>query len=145
MRPGLGIIIGIPFASLFVILCVLWIIGGAIVAKDDGPGFLYGGIAALIVTLGITVFCFWPLQKEYHYWQPVEGTVAQISSRLLPSGNAMEQKYVVTLVGSTHPYGITDTRASLLDPGDKVSLSCIRQYEFGSGDHGFNCRWGAYR
>lgn len=147
---GLGIRIGLPISIIFILIFLIGTLLFAFAAKreggtDRGDFFLYMWMlfGGLVITLSISAWSFWPLKREYHWWSDRVGTVQEISSRLAPNGSSMEQKYVVTLEGDPHPYGVLDTRASLLKKGDRVSLSCIRVYEFGSGDDGYNCKWGA--
>jgi len=142
VKPGLGILIGLPVAAILALICVVL---GIWAARVEEYGLAVGGAVAFVIVVAAAAVFFWPYQKEYHWWQPVEGYVERIDSRILPAGDRqVEQKFVVKLVGIPHPYGIQDTRAALLKKGDHVSLSCIRKWQFGSGDHGYDCRWGAY-
>jgi len=152
MRPGQGILIGLPIAGFFVLVgiavAVIFFIKWWRHRDYNYNDSIFGvwiGAVIVVGTIVITAASFWPYQKEYHYWTPVEGTVQDVSSRILPSGEAAEQKFVVRLADNPTLYGIQDTRAALLKRGDHVSLSCKRVWEFGSGEHGWDCRWGEYR
>lgn len=157
MRPSLGVLVGLPVVGILVLASLAAVAFGVSMrryprrdtfwgADDDrflGAWLLGSGVVALVLTVSISAFAFWPYQKQYHWWQPVHGQVEQVSSRLLPAGErTVTQKFVVKLRNDPHPYGIDDTRASLLKPGDSVSLSCIRVYTYASGDNGYDCKWG---
>lgn len=135
--PTLGLLIGGPLVGLI----ILFALAAAVFGGDeyDRIGFIIGGVGVALITAVIALSAFWPLRYEYHFWQPKNGVVQAVSQRLVPTDNGMEQKFVVVIDGQ--PYGITDTRAALLKPGDPVSLSCKRAYQWGSADHGWDCRW----
>ena len=139
MTPTLGVVLGLPLAALLVIGCLIWIIYWF---REEEFDLAFRGVTLAIAIIVITGLVMWPWKAEYHAYRPIEGTVTSVNSRILPAGEAVEQKFVVTLEGDPHPYGIQDTRASLLKVGDNVKLRCRKVYQWGSTDHGDDCRWG---
>lgn len=154
----LGVLIGLPI-GLFIVLALL--IVAAVCTrhlitwnKRDSSDHLLldnrwamalwtaGSWCLPFIVLGIIGLAMWPWQAEYHQYRPVHGTVANISNRFVGGDHSTSQKFVVTLTSGSQQYGITDTRAALLKPGDPVSLRCIRVYEYGSNDAGYDCKWG---
>ena len=151
----LGILIGLPLLFLLVVLIAT---AGTMLAfyfdnrSYDSLNITTNRQAATLTIIGTSVILaiivissvigYWPLQSEYHQYRQVNGTVAKISSRFVGGANSTNQKFVVVLTSGSQQYGITDTRASLLKPGDRVTLRCIRVYEYGSNDAGYECKWG---
>jgi hypothetical protein len=151
----LGVKLGLPVAAMLAVACLAALVFGLVVVRhehrknygDTAPGWIVSGIATvgLLVTVVITLFCTWPLDAAYHQYRDVTGTVQQVSSRLLSAGDkgGTNQKFVVVLRGDPgRPFGIDDTRAALLRRGDTVHLRCIRVYEYGSTNAGYDCKWG---
>lgn len=143
-RPTLGLLIGLPLGIAVAVACVVM---AALCFRAYRPGYdkepLVGGwiLAALaVVALGVTGAALWPWKHDYHYWTEVNGTVEKVSNRLVSGGEGIvNQRFVVTINGQ--PYGVDDTRAALIKPGDRVSLRCKREYVWGSDSHGFACNW----
>jgi hypothetical protein len=105
-------------------------------------GGLIGVPVIALLCVGAWLLFSWPLSYEYHHWIPVKGSVTQTNKRLNSCGDGcVEQRFVAVINGQ--PYGIDDTRASLLKPGDKVSLRCKKEYVYGTprGSHGWACNW----
>lgn len=155
----LGVLIGLPIAVVivFLLLAVAGLMqwyGRTRASRKSSYGWstrkymlVWSPIVAAVAVIvaAITAFSFWPWHAEYHQYRDVTGTVEQVSSRLISAGDqgGSNQKFVVILQQRPGtPYGITDTRASLLHKGDPVHLRCIREYEFGSNNAGYNCKWG---
>ena len=131
-----GFTVGLWVAGIFVVLCIAAII--ADLAWDfDGAGVVVGAIG-LVLTLAITGFATWPWEAQYHQWRPVSGVVQQVSSRMIADGKAMSQRFVLVIDGQ--PYGVDDTRASLVKVGDTVSLMCTKEWVWASTP-GDACRW----
>ena len=112
---------------------------------DDGFGwFLGAGMASLFALPAIICplvgFGIVGWSSDYLTFKPVHGTVQEIASRQIADGKAMSTRYVAVIDGQ--PYGIDDTRAALIKPGDTVSLNCTRQFVYGSQDNGYACNWG---
>lgn len=83
----------------------------------------------------------YPWKAEYHQWRPVSGVVDTVDSRILPAGDSsMEQKFVVRFKGSPQQYGVLDTRAAGVKPGDRLTVTCVRRWQW-SGTHGFDCNF----
>lgn len=107
-------------------------------------GFSIGGFVVLALVVVGSLFALYPYSGEYHSWRVHEGTVAQIASRLVASGEkggGTDQKFVVTFKGSSQEYGVVDTRAALVKPGDHLQITCIRRHQWGAGVDGYDCRW----
>ena len=149
MHWTLGVLVGLPIAGFLILAClVAAAIAARLVARDHKQS-RYGNhwtdylivtpwlIGALVVA-GITALCFIPYDTEYHQWRPVEGTVQQIDKRMVKDGSGMSERYAVTINGTV--YGVDDTRASTLQEGSHVRLSCIKEWQWAASD-GYGCRW----
>lgn len=144
-------------AMVAVPILILILIIGAIVAlrlrrgERNGPYSdrgLYLGIAITCVAAAVVaaVGLWWgmyPWKAEYHEWRPISGTVAKVDSRLMSTGagdGSMEDKFVVTFEGNPQRYGILDTRAASVEPGDSLTITCVRRWQW-SGTHGHDCNF----
>lgn len=140
---SLGILIGLPIAV--VVILALIVCALLLFRADETEGVVLGWLLTVVVIVVVGILLsplgYYPYEKEYHYWKPVNGTVAEVSKRIIPSGDGISQRYVVVLEDSPQQYGIDDTRASLLKEGDTVHLSCIREWEY-AAESGWACRWG---
>lgn len=101
------------------------------------------GCAALVP---VSAFVWWwsmafTFSGDYHSWSVKQGKVDRVAKRLIATDNGMAERYVVTIAG--RPYGIDDTRATLLKAGDFVSLRCKKDWEWGvpRSANGWACRW----
>lgn len=131
-----GFTVGMWIAGIIALLCILAIVAEIIWGLDGmGAGV---GIIGLLLTLAVTGITAWPWEAQYHQWRPVDGTVDQISSRMIADGEAMSQRFVVVI--DNQQYAIDDTRASLLKVGDQVSLMCIKEWVWASTP-GDACNW----
>lgn len=139
--PSLGLLLGLPAGLLITLAALAWSAWWWRRGDHFDGRFLVGsGLAVAVVALILTAICMWPWKWEYHAWKPVTGKAERISKRLVPAGDkGMQERFVVVIDGRR--YGVDDTRASLLRVGDTVSLSCKREYQWGSSDHGYGCRW----
>lgn len=146
--PSLGILIGLPAAvlvSLIAIGFLLWALSQRSTAdtfyRSDYNFVAFCSGAVLIATLLISFFCFFPFSWQYHSWKPVTGKVEQVSSRLISAGSdkGTNQRFVFVINGTA--YGVDDTRAALIETGDTVSIKCKREYEWGSSNNGWGCKW----
>lgn len=136
--PTLGLLLGAPAGLLVLLVCiVIALIGWR--ERDTVVGFGFGA-GALVVAVGL-LLAFWPLKHDYHFWVPVDGKVERTGKRIVSSSDKIQERFVVTINGQ--PYGVDDTRASLLRPRDSVHLKCKKSYEWGtpSNAHGWVCRW----
>lgn len=111
---------------------------------DEGPLWLTGGITTGVCAALTGALLWWgmyPWKAEYHQWRAVTGTVASVDSRLTStSQGGMEDKYVVTFEGNDQEYGVLDTRAAAVKPGDTLTITCVRRWQW-SGSHGFDCNF----
>jgi hypothetical protein len=135
----------LPVFVLLFIVCVLatlWFLCGSDPYGDNGlAAFLFAAAAMFILvccTLG-----YYPYQGDYHTWSTKDGTVLQITSRFVGSGDGTQQKYAVQL-DDGNVYGCLDTRCSLVKAGDYLKLSCKKAYEFRSTS-GWDCRFRDWR
>lgn len=152
----LGIKIGLPFAIFGFLLFSGWAVYCTRYWLTFDPykyhlldhkwaAGMWAGISWLGVVLYVMsmLFVYWPLDAAYHQYRPVSGTVDSISSRIVSSGDGgSDQNFVVTLTSGPQQYTIGDSRAALLKHGDHVSLFCVRQYDYGSNNAGYGCKWG---
>lgn len=159
----LGVLVGLPialfFSFLMLVLIVLTVIYGVrnrtpgkrSTYKDGWDRYSDRRRAACFIGLPTFImvailigagFAMWPWKAEYHQFRQVSGTVSAVSSRLVAGDRSTNQKFVVILTSGPQQYGVDDTRAALLHPGDAVSLRCIRSYTYGSNDAGYDCKWG---
>lgn len=139
----LGVLIGLPIAGLITLACLAIIGFGVFVAVMDGPweegAFFWGfGGVILALTLVITGFTMWPWDARFHQWRPVTGVVEQTNTRLIADGKAVSQRIVLRIAGK--PYGCDDTRCTLLQPGDRVALTCKPEYQY-AGAAGEGCEF----
>jgi hypothetical protein len=133
----------------------LWIIGLLVIlflaiacfwaAEGDGMLNFFGVLLSLtfvgLLVLMLSPFGMYPTGgSDYHKWKPKQGVVNEVGKRLLPSGESMQEKIVITFKGDPQEYGVEDTRAALLKPGDQAVIKCKRAYQWGSA-HGYDCRF----
>lgn len=144
------IIVGI----ILLVLAVATLFFTAVTIKGDsedrreGPKWILGCLVAIVAVIGATIYGMWPLSHEYHYWIPKAGTVNSLDSRLVPSGSdgtSIETKFVVSFVEdpTRQQYGVLDTRAAGLKVGDRLTITCKREWQF-SGTDGYDCNFVDY-
>jgi hypothetical protein len=148
-----GYLIGMAAAGFFVIAGLACFITGGIrfFTTDDtysasGLVAVIGGFVAVGAFIGLA-FAAWPLDGQYHRYQPLGGTVVKVGSRLIASGTSgggSTQKFVLTFKGG-QSLGCNDTRCSNVDVGDQVTLMCERAYQFNAPSPGWDCNWGQDR
>jgi hypothetical protein len=100
-------------------------------------------IVALIAIGGLTWWGMYPWKSEYHHWTPKSGVVATVDSRIVPGGTdskSVEQKFVVSFAGEDQQYAVMDTRAAGVKPGDRLTITCVRRWQW-SGTHGYDCNF----
>lgn len=139
--PSVGLWLGVPLAGIVIVICAAFCIG-FLVSKpyDWGIGFTIAAVIGIVTLIG-TGLAMWPWKHDYHYYVPVSGKVERVSNRFISNGDkGVSQRFVVVLNGK--PYGIDDTRASLLKEGDPVKLHCKKEFDWGSSDNGWACKWG---
>jgi hypothetical protein len=136
-------IILIPLGLIFLLIAIGLTVSACNAYEPEfhwmGAGFLaLFGIPMLILPLiGLSLVGF---SGDYMAYKPVSGQVQEIASRQIASGKAMETRYVFNIDGQ--PYGIDDTRAALVKPGDTVKLNCVKEFVWGSTNNGYACNWG---
>jgi hypothetical protein len=142
-----GTIAGLIALLVFLAGCVaLVLLGrGLLGSYDDNIGKAM--IDAGIVLVPVTLACWWwgmafTLSDDYHSWNVKAGKVERVSKRLVSDGDqGMQERFVVVIAGT--PYGVDDTRASLVKEGDVISLRCKKEYQWGvpRSAQGWGCRW----
>jgi hypothetical protein len=114
--------------------------------SDDRRVYGWAAVGAGVAVVVISVATWWgmhPWRAEYHEWRSVSGVVEFVDSRLLATGNndgSVEDKFVVIFEGNPQQYGVLDTRAASVRPGDTLTITCVRQYQW-SGSHGYDCNF----
>lgn len=122
-------------------------LGTALLSRGNrglGPGLVALVIFAIAGLVG--AWNAWPFSGAYHRYEPMGGTVASVSSRLIASGTqngGSTQKFVFTFAGGTSPaLGCNDTRCSAVKVGDKVMMMCELTYQWNAPSQGYDCNWG---
>lgn len=151
----LGYEIGMIITIILTAGSALFAVGAFITAmitrgnRGVGPGLI--AVIVMLVAGFIGTIVAWPFSGQYHRYQPLGGTVASISSRLIASGTnggGSTQKFVFTFAGGTNAdgsrpaLGCNDTRCSAVHVGDKVMLMCERSYQWNAPTQGWDCNWG---
>jgi hypothetical protein len=142
--------LGAYVGYFFFAVAVLLILGGTAFAvifvrgRDNFIGWsaFWTTLAGLLI-LVITLVAMWPLEYPYHHWVDKRGVVSAKNSRIIPAGDHSVQQRIVLVVNG-QPYGVDDTRAALVNKGDRVHLRCKKDHQFmqpHSAD-GWACRWG---
>lgn len=148
----------IIFGVIYVVAAILVIIAGLVAVKlfknkahDRWEPVQFIGVvlAVAAVLTGLMIYCMWPFQHEYHYWIPKSGTVNTVDSRLVSGGedgSSVQTKFVVSFVEdpTRQQFGVLDTRAAGLKPGDKLTITCKREWQF-SGTDGYDCNFVDYQ
>lgn len=98
-------------------------------------------IIAAVVAIFILIYTagfFYPYEVQYHRWDEKSGTVAEVNRRMVPSGDGTEEKFVVRFAEDRQEYGCEDTRCAAVEQGDRLTLSCLRVWQY-SGTDGWDC------
>jgi hypothetical protein len=148
--PTVGLYAGYFFA---IVAGLMILVGGATLFLSmassmdlDGewPGWIL--IGSGVVVGAVTLLTMWPLKYDYHHYVTKRGTVERVNKRLTDVGSesGASERYVIKMVGDPIPYGVDDTRASLLTPGDAVGIKCKKEHQFFQPYYqdGYACRWG---
>jgi hypothetical protein len=128
--------------ALVVASAALWRHAPHVKWKDDETPVRVASITCAVVALLFaagTAFGMYPYNSEYHQWRTVHGRVQKVSSRLIGGDGSVSQRFVVQIDGQ--PFGVDDTRASLLVVGDTVTLKCVREWQYAASS-GWGCNWG---
>ena len=81
-----------------------------------------------------------PWEAEYHQYQERRGVVKEIGKRLLADGDSMSEKFVVRFEGVDGEFGCLDTRCAIVEPGDKLTVKCLMEWDY-NGTDGHNCKF----
>jgi hypothetical protein len=147
MEPSnwtLGVTVALPIltflALVFLVLTVLafWVARGD---GDAGDFRFFGALCAVItlVIVGGSLYGYYPFKEDFHRYYKVHGTVQEVGHRQISNGDSgMSERYVLKI--NNTPFGVDDTRASLVKVGDTVDLKCKREYVFASVS-GWACHW----
>ena len=137
---SLGVLIGLPLVGLVLLICLIVFAAGLFASYSEDAWFLSGGSAVIaLITLAIVGLSYYPYKAEYHQWRPTTGVVTDMNKRLVSDGdNGMSEKIVVVINGQE--YGCNDTRCSLVEKGDTLTLKCKRSYEWSSVP-GYDCHF----
>lgn len=145
---SLGVLIGGSILALIALVGLAGVILGVWVkATDrDGDG---GGWPIIGLGVGVILFAvvwaaapfigFYPYKAEYHHWETQQGTVEKVSARFLGDGKSTTQRFVV-LFTDGRERACDDTRCSLVQPGDHLTLSCKRHWQY-AGEDGWDCNY----
>lgn len=143
-RWHMGYIIGIPTLAFIVLVLLALTVYAIFKYRDDnsygdwGVG-IFTGVLMILVAAGLLAGAAFPWSTEYHKYFHVQGEVEQVSSRLIPADKGVQQRFVVVVGGK--PYGVDDTRASLVKPGQSIDLWCSKDWQY-IGEPGWACDWG---
>lgn len=133
---------GLAFIGLVILIFgIVYLLAGGYDTEDIAwTAIVIGGIWSFIVFLGFGIG-MWPWDSAHHTYVEYNGSVVQTNSRLLSNGNSgTDQKFAIQLAGSNQVYGCADTRCSLVQPGDVVTLACIQVYQLNATD-GLDCNF----
>jgi hypothetical protein len=145
-----GWIIGLVALTVLLLVCLAWLGYGILSGLNDGWGFapiahvIGAGLTALVIIGCWWIFSAFTTSGDYHAWNEKSGTVEQISKRIVPAGDkGIQERFVFRFADKGGLYGVDDTRASLVRRGDRVSLKCKKDYQWGvpREAHGWACRW----
>lgn len=142
-QPSLGVFIGLPVTVILGVACAAVLLFAARIADRMDVSILApigGGAAAAAVVVVVFVLSWFPFSAEYHQWTQLRGTVAQSSSRLISADNATSQRFVVAFKGNPGQFSCDDTRCALVHPGDVLTLSCKRSWQY-VGTSGYDCNY----
>lgn len=138
---SIGVLVGVPVVAICLIVGVALIYLGVRTDNSYGDGsfLMWGGIATVVITVGIAAYGFYPYSGEYHRWHETSGKVTEVSSRFLGGDKSTTQKFVVRFANGDER-GCLDTRCALVKVGDRLTLTCKRQWQF-AGQDGWDCNY----
>lgn len=135
--------LGILAATILVVAVGLLI---AAIASRDGcrkDTFLHAMVWCLPVGIVLgagTLVSMWPLKYDYHHWAPKSGMVSEVNKRLVSDNDhGVQEAYLITVNG--HLYSVNEARGGAVKPGDYIKLKCKKAYNWGSSNHGWDCKW----
>lgn len=139
-------------ATVPVVLLILAVIAAAaavMVPRASSPRdrqalrWIAGAAAAVLVAVAaLTWWGMYPWRAEYHEWRQVTGIIDDVAARRVAAGDkgATEDKYAVRFAGDARQYGVLDTRMANARRGDRLTITCVRQYQW-AGTHGYDCQF----
>lgn len=132
---GLGVL-----ALILLVIGVLLIVVGIKGYDFFDAGF--PGVVATVVAAGLFIgigFGMYPYDREYHSWREVTGTVEKVDSRWVGAAKSTTERVVVQFEGGEQR-ACDDTRCKLLEPGQTLTLTCKREWQF-AGTDGWACNF----
>lgn len=138
-----GVVFGLPALLVLLAFCiVLAFLCFRDVKKDPySDGIIFGvvfGICAIALAIGM-VIGYWPLKGEYHQWNNKSGLVQSVSSRVKNTDETVIRDYVVLYADGTR-LNCDDRRCGLVEPGDRLTLTCKRKWNY-AGSDAWECKW----
>lgn len=135
-----SITLGVPALVLGVAICI-GIVIAAWFHAGDAEMFWMISVVSILTVLGLGIsagFGYWPYSADYHKLQPASGVVAEIDTRFLAAS-----QYVVVTYDTGVVVRCDDSRCATVRAGDKLSLLCTKEHQFGSplAADGWGCRW----
>lgn len=107
---------------------------------SDGMWLAFWSAVVAVIVLGVYAFAMFPFGAEYHQWRSTSGVVESVASRQVSDGDSgMQTKFVIKYRDGGER-GCTDTRCSLVQPGDEVELKCRKVWQW-QATPGFDCNW----
>lgn len=151
---SLGVLVGVPIAVVLVLIGLALILLAPVLKPDVPEPWAGGGVESMawerkwfrlagsilvLVTVVASAVFLYPYEAEYHRWEERTGTVAEVNKRLVGDGDdGMKEKFVVRYAEGGREYGCDDTRCAVVEPGDVLTLSCKRVWQY-SGTDGWDC------
>lgn len=103
-------------------------------------GLSWGAFGLALVVGILTAGSMYPYNADYHKWENQSGTVAKVSARFLGDGDkGTTQRFVVKFTDGRER-SCDDTRCSLVEVGDRLTLSCKRHWQY-AGEDGWDCNY----
>ena len=138
---SIAFVVGAIATVLGLVVCVGLLIYSR---RTDSAGLSLGAAGGGLVILLASAYFFFPYKAEYHYYAKTTGTVEEAKGRLLAGGNnqAPTENFAVRFRGSEQIYRCDDSRCALAKPGDKITLYCIKDWQW-VGESGYVCRYGS--
>ncbi len=140
---SLGVLVGLPVLGVLLLIAIgLTIFGVLMWFRGDYGDWLFlavpSGVVAVIFAL-VVVLGFYPYKAEYHQWRTTSGEVTAVKSRILGSGDGINQRFVVRIEGTGYR-SCDDTRCADVEVGDMLTVTCKRAWQF-TGTDGYDCNF----
>lgn len=139
----------IPLGVIFGLITLATLIN---LMRDNFDEFvLFGAFASALATVGFFGGYIWGMYPDdfaHHHYTRYTGTVAETNSRLIASGTdggGTDQKFVVSFKEAPNEqYGVIDTRAALVKPGQTLTIDCVKIWQQ-AGTEGQDCQFVSVR